>query len=173
MDISQWLGFIILLIAMVFSVIKKIWETFDSRRNPEKYRRAQEEQERLLRELLGIGEDEPKPPSPPSRLHPSPKERLRATSSNRKEDKFAFHSNLEGFDSHSRVEAQKLNVSIGDSYGRHLVSKRFHQGEVAKVAHRSSKGVKLIRRTKSLRQAILLKEILAPPKALDDEQRWG
>lgn len=182
MDLSQWFGLIILFFAMVFSIAKKLWEEFNRRRDPEKYERAKAEQERLLRQIFGdYGEEDEEIPSPSSK---TPQQLMPESASSRQRQKkaesrgkFDFRSNLEDFEQHSRVEKRRLDLNIDRDHEkkwkqRSLVELGVSHSLAATVKHESSKGVQLLRRTPSLQDAFILKEIFEPPLALRDSQPW-
>lgn len=175
MDISQWIGFFILLLAMIFSVIRKVYESIDRRRNPEKYREQEAEQERLLKELFGMLDEPPaekktQPPKVPGlkkRQQPSQATVL----GRRPEDKFEFHSNLEDRRRDSSIESRQLGSRIGGETSQQLLSARFRgeMSEAASVKHHNTRAKNLVRNTHSLKDAFLLKEIFEPPVSLRND----
>ena len=181
MDISQWIGLFILLLAMVVSVVRKIYETFDRQRNPEKYRKAREEQERLLRELFGDMdmqlEDEesaPRPASAPVRA-PARPGRVRSKKAAGMKKGYEFHSTLDEYEKPlSSIESRELMTSIESQDSNRIVSERFRKSseQVPGRTTQTSRGKKLISRGVSFRDAFVMKELLEPPVALRDSESW-
>lgn len=144
MDISQWVGFIISVLALLYLIFRGGRSAVYQQKHPEEYAKMQFEEERRLKELLhnldiDIEEEEEPVPRylPPPPIRPP-----------QRKQEFARRS----------VKAPKPVVLLHET-----------QGHVTRVH-------KLLKRTQSPQDMILLREIIGPPKCVQSirhHEYWG
>ncbi len=165
MNIFEIIGFVIVILALLVPVFKRMMERRMQQKNPEeyaRYKRAHEEQVRrqvkaMMHELHIKEEEELEvepTPEPPLKVKPEPHRR--------------FHSDIEDPRDISNVEDRQLKSTIIEDHGEHLLSRRRKRDEA--YAFQTAGKSRLAARLsgQSLKTAILTREILDPPLALRD-----
>lgn len=151
MSVIEFIGFIISLVTMFFLFFKKLYDDRQRRLNPEEYAKKTKERERQLKEFwksMDVNMDqnddrdeedeEDKPQPPPHPIVPPPIKKPMASLP------------------HSRPLATE-NRSLSDT---------FHTDNAYKKQKGRPRAFYLARRHQSLRDAIILKEIIDKPKGL-------
>lgn len=175
MDISDWIGFLVAMVFVVFSM----WRRGKGQKKPEAATppspesedvipQSREEQYKELMETLGVPMEEAPEPPPPSVQVPSMPERRQQAKPQRKvSDDFQFQATLDArhqkSDINERLYDTRVQPKIRGDYEDRLVSKDLR----LEAAKRQGKvPVKLEKGGKSaLRQYVIGHEVLSPPRA--------
>lgn len=187
MDLIEVVGFIFMIFVMMFPIFKKTMEerllTEEekalSRENPPKAPRSKEQvkhEQNIVKEFLeslDIDFDEEefsqKPPSPPP---PPPPPKVAPNEGERRKEKFHFESNLGERHNVSKLRSRQLSSSLS-SRPKSLSSDRFKKEERDKNysvhTEKNSRVKDLLNKKLSLKEMILMQEILSSPKSLRDE----
>lgn len=184
MSFIEFLGFVISIAAMGFLMVRRFLEERRRRQNPEKYAEDEEHQDEALKEFLRsinvdvnnevfAAQEERRiatPPRPPVKSKtPSPQIPVRS-----KNEKYRFSSQLENQRSESRIEKRQLKSTIEE---RHLSAFETRIDPFLQSAadpytiiklDPQPRIQKLIKSLPALQQAIILREIIGPPKGLQN-----
>lgn len=184
MSLVEFIGFIVSLAAMIFLIVKRVWDETQRRRNPEKYAHETEEQEQTLKEFLksldmDLNSEKGVPPQHPSVAKPKKavKTPYIASSSaphKQKVDKFQFKSSLDDHHQETSIEKRTLKTSIRDPYRDHIeeeiLSSEFRKGEKSAYeiinVRKKSRASKIIHGLPSAKDMLVIKEIFGPPKSM-------
>jgi len=187
MTTVEFIAFTIAFLALVLSFFKRQYDAWQRRQHPERYRAQEEEREAALKNLLqslgmeAEGEHPSKkkkkpPPAPVSkkqahRRQPKPQSMTRRTVGR----EFDFESELEETKDVSTITGRRVDTRVGKKfqkgYGKQIVSLDMRRGEQDDayriVTHRPpSRAKALIQGPRSLRDVVIMREILGPPKSL-------
>lgn len=186
MNLIEFIGFVISLIAMGFIIIKRFMEQRHRLQHPEQFEESDEEKQKALKEYfhsLGVEIDDNEHFSPPQKIpskkHPQPPLLKPAPSpqipKKNEQKNFQFKSNIESYRPESKIEKRKFKTSVErenfGSFEDRLLSPEFRGGEdpykiVQKVTQPRIE--KLVKELPSLKQMIIIREIIGPPKGMQD-----
>ena len=185
MSFIEFIGFVISMVALIFLFSKKIFDQRRARLNPEESEREEEEQKRNLKEFLRSLEidmedqEQFKPPPPPPKITPPqpPKERPRGQQKPRPASRVLndpFKAKLEQRQFETAIEKRGFKTNIEDrfyqSFDERLLSSDFRKAstdaydvilfdQTPRIQH-------LVGQLPSLREMIIIREIIGPPKGL-------
>ncbi len=179
MNIGDFIGFFIVLIAFFLSSVLQRRDKKRRKEHPEEYEGEEGEQAEVLKELLrslDIGVEEQTPPSPPKKPKTKPKPPPRPTvvkaakTKRRVGDQFAFETNIENRYQESSIKERHLDLAIDEHTGESHFSDRYEDVPHADIWKRgkrkgASRANRLLNEVSSLQDVIVLGEIIGPPKA--------
>jgi hypothetical protein len=183
MTFIEFIGFIIAIVAFFILMAKQAREQRKRRENPEKYEKELEEQEETIKKLfqsLDIEtEEEPakEPPPVPERAGPPEVEIPRERLSDERAEKDKRHIEAE---LRRMLKKPKISPKLPKFIeGGGMIFKKPHEEYRGSLSEQSSKDAykiqkqetsriqKVLGETGSLKNAIIFREVLGPPKAFD------
>ena len=186
MTFIEFIGFLIAIIAFFFLMAKQAREQKRRREHPEEYEEELEEQEAAIKKLLQSFdieiEEEPakkSPPPPPVPEGAGPPEveipRERLSDEGAEKDKRHLEAELRRMWKKPKISTKLPELGEGreevfrkphKEYRGALVEKREEAYEIRK--QEKSRAQKVLGGVSSLKNAVILREILGPPKAFDE-----
>ena len=186
MDISQIIGFIISVLAILYIVTKRVKEERLRKEHPEEYEKEQQKQEANLKQFLKSldVEMEDKKMNPP----PKPVQKLTASQASKtvkKEnlppkpqrivsDEFIYKSDLDNVHLKNDISQRKIHSHIEDKY-TDIYGERVVSVDLREVSNRTyeviqkirvSRGEKLLQSMPTKKNMVILYEIYGTPKGL-------
>ncbi len=180
MNLIEFIGFIITMIAMFAILVRRSMEERKRRKDPEAYEREEEEREKALREFLrnlDVDVEEPKkkpasPPPAPAVTEESPKPKARPSRTVR--DNYEFASRIKQYEETKGVQSRVFETEIGqkefDEIGQEIVTgDLFMQPglgayEIGQPSSGTSRGAKILKRLERPSDIVIYHEILAKPR---------
>lgn len=162
MNMADFITFVIILALMLFLFVKRLYEDKYQREHPKEFAKQREEREKALRQFLRslelegeatkpAREPEPEPPAPPPTQKTQPK---RPPVAHIAKDPFARTEKLQRMPYHAPFGMRSANIALGRQFGKEY--------EVV-VREQESRARDLIVGQKTLKNAILLGEIIGAP----------
>lgn len=184
MDISEWLGFIISMLALLILFLRRGREGLQRKANPEEYEEKKKQHETLkgfLKSLdMDIDEDEEESASALNASSSTSKQKSETLEQPKKKypqerivkDEFSFKSSLEQYKPKTKIEERQFKTDIDDRYkniyGERIVSVdlRRDQSQAYEVirTESSSSISRLLKKLPSKKEMVLLHEIMSRPK---------
>lgn len=186
MNFIEFLGFIISLAALTFLFFKRFFEQRRRRLHPEQFEKEEEMQQEHLREFLHSLDIDMQdsgqfnPPPPPHVIPPLPpySKKTIPQKSHRGSNEQS-RSKREQYRSNAPLEKRKVKSkdSFYESFDERLLSKDFRTSsttayDVVKF-EQTPRIQKMVTRLPSLKEMVVLKEIIGPPKSLRDPHEFG
>jgi len=190
MTAVEFIAFTIAFLALTISFIKRQYDEYQRRQYPERYQAEEEQKEEVLREFLrsleidGEGEElmpqrppkKRKPPPPPVSKKIAKRPTKSRTSKRTVGKEFTFHSKLDDqYEKKTALEQRYLETDVGqrfqEGYGEQIVSRGFRADQEAgaykiREKEQPSQAACLLDEQKSLKDMVIFREVLGPPKAL-------
>lgn len=189
MNFTELIGFLITMVILGFLFFRQVWEQRQRAKYPEKYEQIDREREEALQEFLDTLEGEEKkkhqevleepPPQielPKLRPEPQPEPRLKELTP---DTRFDFETKLEEYDSKTLIEGLKLQTKIGGGYAESLgagykqrvFDTQLGTGDVGgeyaiHAGGYRSEAKRLVQQSRALKNQIIVRDILGPPKGL-------
>lgn len=158
MTFIELIGFIITMVAFFLLVAKQARDERKRRENPEAYEEEMEQQQEAVKDLLRslnieVPEERPAPPPSPS---PSLEKMEKTEAVLIKENKMP-------------QSIRVAELDFGDVFRNPYAERKGfeHQDAYAKRKQQHSRVKKLLRETGSIKDAVILKEVLGKPKGLE------
>jgi hypothetical protein len=179
MNIVEFIGFVIVMIAMFIIFARRAFEERKRRENPELYQQEDEDKERALREFLrslnvDVEDAEELKPEPPP-LPPEPQKKPQPAAKLPRRD-FKFDSSVETYEKTKGVRSREFESDIEDRelsiYEADLVQsdifRKHEEGAyvIIEDQYRRSRAGRLLRDLKDPRDMLVYHEILGKPKAM-------
>lgn len=186
-SISELIGLIILFLAFLSSIIRRVWEFFDRRKHPEKYLRKETEGEDVLQGLMqamGGDAEPPKPvvpspqPLPPEYKKPSLKQgkfpgRSQRESKRTVSNDFQFRAGLDSHHRRSAIDDRHLQSSIESRSANDLLSSHIQEMELSDAAglvnfdsYEESPASQIVHQLDDPAKLVIIYEIFSPPASL-------
>lgn len=192
MTLVEFIGFAVGLIGMIFLVLKQLWQDNRQRRNPEYHDEDDSSEKRAMRDILKsldmeADDEETEAPPPLRQKAPGqlshhaalqPKRLPPPLPKSKHAGKTHFPGTLEEYHQKSAIETRALKTSIQDSYKNRfdddILRREFLSDEKSAYEifdrKRPSRASLIIRELPTLKNMVIIKEVLGPPKSMDYEQ---
>ncbi len=171
MTLPEFVGFIIMVLVLVYSSIKRVMEEKRRQEHPEEYAEEKRKKEEAFKEFIKSMQIEVeeesliKTPPPPPILKRAPPKRV-ARPKKAGHESFGFESNIEKRGDITQMDERHIHSSIEDLEGKSLVSSRLSAMQDTAHAGRlegSSKAAKLLNKLPSQKDMVVLHEVFGPP----------
>lgn len=162
MNMADFITFVVILALMIFLFVKRLYEDKYKREHPKEFAKQQEEREKALRQFLRSLELEGEAIEPPPEPKPEPPELPPTKSTEPKKlpvahiarDPFARSEKLQRMPYHAPLGMRAANIALGRQFGKEY--------EVI-VREQESRARDLIANQRTLKDAIILSEIIGSP----------